>query len=103
MVTSTVDAMKYLDFNPFDHAFRDDPYAYYPKLLAASPCLVDVEGVPSALVCTQAQNQAVLRNFKGFSSLKPKGLPGMERLDVRNGLPVMNYSDPPEHTRRRKI
>ncbi len=46
---------------------------------------------------------AVLRDPVNFSSLKPKGLPGMERVDFFNGLPVMNYSDPPDHTRRRKV
>ena len=45
----------------------------------------------------------MLRSFKTFSSLKPEGLPGMERIDFFNGLPVMNYSDPPDHTRRRKV
>ena len=103
MLSDAGERIEFLDFNPFDHAFRDDPYRFYPTLLEQSPTFVKIEGVPSALVCTYAQNQNVLRNFKAFSSLKPKGLPGMERLDVFNGLPVMNYSDPPEHVRRRKI
>ncbi len=38
-----------------------------------------------------AQCQALLRNFKDFSSLKSMG------------LPMINYSDPPDHTRRRKV
>jgi cytochrome P450 len=91
------------NFDPFGSAYRSDPESFHGDLLAASPGFITVEGVRSAFAAQYAQVTAVLRNFKGFSSLKPKGLPGMERIDFFNGLPVMNYSDPPDHTRRRKV
>lgn len=90
-------------FNPFGPDFRTDPFAFHGRLVAASPGFMDMEGVPSAYVAAYGQVTSVLRNFKAFSSLKPENLPGMERIDFFNGLPVMNYSDPPDHTRRRKV
>jgi cytochrome P450 len=98
-----VEGLEFSDFDPFSTEFREEPEKYHPLLLAESPGFITMEGVPSAYVADFAQSQAVLRNFKAFSSIKPKGLPGMERIDFFNGLPVMNYSDPPDHTRRRKV
>src|ERR1700739_1504225 len=98
-----IEGIEFLDFDPFAPAYREDPQKYWPMMLEQSPGFIMMEGVPSAFIATYAQNVAVLRNFKTFSSLKPKGLPGMERIDFFNGLPGMNYSDPPAHTRRRKI
>lgn len=92
-----------LDFDPFGHAFRENPTAFHEQLFANSPAFIMMEGVPSAYIARFDQVTAVLRDWKNFSSLKPKGLPGMQRIDFFNGLPVMNYSDPPDHTRRRKV
>lgn len=92
-----------IDFDPFGAAFRSDPWSFHDMLLETSPGFIDMEGVRSAFVAPYSQVTAVMRNFKGFSSVKPKGLPGMERVDFFNSMPVMNYSDPPDHTRRRKV
>lgn len=92
-----------MDFDPFGMAFRQNPEKYHAMLFRNSPGYIDMEGVPSAFVATYAQCTAVLRDPKTFSSKKPVGLPGMERIDFFNGLPVMNYSDAPDHTRRRKV
>ena len=94
---------KLLDFDPFGMAFRQNPSQFHPLLFANSPGFVTMEGVPSAIVSSYDQCTKILRDFKGFSSLKPKDLPGMQRVDFFNSLPVMNYSDPPAHTRRRKV
>lgn len=91
------------DFDPFSFEFRADPAAFYAMLFERSPGFMSVDGVPSSFVATYAQCMAVLRDYKRFSSEKPKGLPGMQRFDFFNGLPVMNYSDPPDHTRRRQL
>ena len=92
-----------MDFDPFGMSFRQNPESFHTDLIAASPGFIVMEGVPSAFVASYGQITAVMRNFRAFSSLKPKGLPGMERIDFFNGLPVMNYSDPPDHTRRRRV
>jgi cytochrome P450 len=90
-------------FDPFGPAFRQNPEKHHAMLFENSPGYIDMEGVPSAFIASYAQCIAVLRDFKTFSSIKPNGLPGMQRIDFFNGLPVMNYSDPPDHTRRRKV
>jgi cytochrome P450 len=92
------------DFNPFGLAFRTDPEAFHAALVVASPgFFTSEEGVPSAYVASYPQASRALREFRAFSSLKPKGLPGMDRVDFFNSYPVMNYCDPPDHTRRRKV
>lgn len=91
------------DFDPFGPAFRSDPDALHLSLVGRSPGFITMEGVPSAYVASYADCAAALRDFKHWSSVKPKGLPGMERVDFFNGQPVMNYSDPPEHVRRRRV
>lgn len=90
-------------FDPFGMPFRTDPFAYYPALVAAESGAITMEGIASRFVASHACTAAVLRDFRAFSSVKPKGLPGMERIDFFNGQPVMNYSDPPDHTRLRKV
>lgn len=90
-------------FDPFGSSFRADPAAWHPELVAHSPGFLTMEDIESAYVASYADVTAVLRDFKRFSSVKPAGLPGMERIDFFNGQPVMNYSDPPEHVRRRKV
>lgn len=91
------------EFHPFSQTFRDDPFAFHAQLLRSSPGLIHPEGLPSVYVATYAQCMAVLKDPVRFSSVKPPGTPGMERVDFFNGYPVMNYSDPPQHTRLRRI
>jgi len=90
-------------FDPFSLEFRADPRAYFPMLIEQSPGLISMQGVPSAYVAAFAHTRTVLRDYKTYSSVKPPGLPGMERIDFFNGQPVMNYSDPPDHMRRRLV
>jgi cytochrome P450 len=94
---------EYANFDPFGRAFLDDPWRWYETLLRGSPGFMLMEGVPSAYVAKQRHVTTVMRDHKRFSSTKPKGLPGMERVDFFNGQPVMNYSDPPLHTRLRRV
>ena len=91
------------DFDPFGLDLRTNPSTVIPGLLARSPGFMMAEGTPSAYVARHEHVTQVARDFKRFSSVKPTGLAGMERFDMFNGNPVMNYSDPPAHTRRRKV
>jgi cytochrome P450 len=90
-------------FDPFGLAFRNDPNAWYPKLFEASPGFMELDGVPSAYVAKFSQVRVVMRDPLRFSSVKPKGLPGMERVDFFNGQTVMTYSDAPDHLRLRRV
>jgi cytochrome P450 len=103
MLESAATAEALVDFHPFGQAFRADPLSFYPHLLAHSPLPIEVEGKPALVVSRYRQAKSMLSFYKDFSSAKPPGTPGMERVDFFNSRPVMNYSDPPEHTQLRKI
>ena len=107
MTAPTVDSVKHLafeSFDPFSAAFRSDPTAYHSGLLAKSPAFIAMEGdIASAYVAKFDQCLQVLGNWEQFSSVKPEGLPGMQRVDFFNSMPVMNYSDPPQHDRLRRV
>ena len=100
---STATSEPISDFQPFGMEFRNDPYKFYPELLAHSPMAVNVGGEPAVVVSRYRQVRHILSHHKEFSSVKPAGVPGMERVDFFNSRPVMNYTDPPEHTNLRKI
>jgi len=104
MNVAVKDPARFSDFDPFGAEFRADTVGFYPQLLRESPRFIKLEGVPSIyLVAAHAEVTAALQDFKRFSSAKPPGLPGMERVDFFNSQPVMNYSDPPQHQRLRRI
>jgi cytochrome P450 len=103
MLSNDVNDRPIMDLNPFGLEFRSNPSSFHEILFKNSPGFIMMEGVRSAFVATYDHCISVLRDFKSFSSQKPKDLPGMQRVDFFNSLPVMNYSDPPDHTRRRKV
>src|SRR5690606_32955155 len=81
------------DFDPFCDEFRDSPESFHDQLLHSSPGYMVMEGdVASAYVAKFDQCMQVLGNWELFSSVKPPNLPGMQRVDFFNGMPIMNYS-----------
>jgi len=92
-----------LNVDLFGMDFRRDPQAHYPAIIAASPAFAMVEGTPSVIVAGFEQTAAVIRDYKTYASARPANLPGMQKFDFFNGMPVMNYADPPDHTRRRRV
>jgi cytochrome P450 len=89
-------------FNPFEPGFRNDPYPWYPRLLADSPGRITVDGVPAVFVARCEHVSEVVGDPERFASSKP-ALPGLERVDFFNGMPVMPYVDPPLHTKLRRL
>jgi cytochrome P450 len=92
-----------VDFDPLGIPLRAHPEQILPALIASSPGLMMVEGRLSAYVASYEDVRAVARDFERFSSVKPTDVPGMNRFDFFNGQPVMNYADPPDHDRRRRV
>jgi cytochrome P450 len=89
-------------FNPWDEKFRADPYPYYRPLLAGPPRLLNLF-VPMALVARYADAAAILRDHERFSSLPPRTPFIEERLEIFGSAPRVVFSDPPVHTRLRRL
>jgi cytochrome P450 len=89
-------------YDSSDPAVRDDPFPYYQALLAAPPLIIERRGVPWAVISRYRDAVEVLRDHRRFSSVNPQ-LPGTEDFDVFNGIPAMAFSDPPLHSRLRRV
>ncbi len=89
-------------FNPWDDAFRANPYPYYKPLMSGPPRLLKVF-LPMALVARYADCAAVLRDHEHFSSVPPRSPFLEERISVFGDAPRVVFSDPPVHTRLRRL
>ena len=87
-------------FNPFDPEFRANPYPSYPALLDGPPRSVNLF-VPTTLVARYDHVLEVLHDPARFSTRRPE-MPMRQRLDPF-GAPTVLLSDPPVHTRLRKL
>jgi cytochrome P450 len=89
------------NFDPGDPGYHANAPLYYKALLADGPAQVQM-GTLSTVVSRYADALTVLRDAKRFSSVIPLQ-PGTERFhmfgDVKNPL----WTDPPEHTRFRRL
>jgi cytochrome P450 len=89
-------------YDSSDPALHRNPWPYFKALLATPPVFVTRRGLQWAVISRYHDAQAVLRDHKRFSSVNP-GLPGTEDFDFFNGVPVMNFVDPPVHSRLRRV
>ncbi|HEY6420475.1 MAG TPA: cytochrome P450 [Candidatus Binataceae bacterium] len=87
-------------YNPFDPSFLADPYRHYAPLLAGPPRRASM-GLPAVLIARYADVVAVARDHARFSSTLPGGVvpPGSDPF----GAPTMPFSDPPVHSRLRRL
>jgi cytochrome P450 len=89
-------------FNPWDAAFRANPYPHYRPLLEGPPRLLS-NMVPMALVARYDDVVAVLRDHQHFSSVPARTPLIEERIAVFGDAPRVVFSDPPVHTRLRRL
>ncbi|MBE3603356.1 cytochrome P450 [bacterium] len=89
-------------FNPWDEAYRANPYPYYAPLYRRPPHLMNLF-IPMALVARHADCTAILRDYENFSSVPPMSPFLEQRLAVFGTAPRVVFSDPPVHTRLRKL
>src|SRR5579863_4012132 len=89
-------------FNPWDEAYRANPYPYYEPLYGRPPHLMNLF-IPMALVARYADAVAIMRDPERFSSLPPPSLFLERRLAVFGRAPRVVFCDPPVHTRLRKL
>jgi cytochrome P450 len=81
-------------------AYQANPYPYYRRWTSRAPFWATVGGRPAVIVARFHEVEAVYRDHRRFSSVKPAE-PGMERFDFFNGFQDMVHVDPPDHTRLR--
>src|ERR1700687_1347936 len=89
-------------FNPWDPAFRANPYPHYKPLLAGPPRILDLFG-PTAMVTRFADVTTVLRDHAHFSSVRPRDPAEPPNEGPFAGARTMLFSDPPMHTRLRRL
>jgi cytochrome P450 len=89
-------------FNPWDEAFRANPYPYYEPLMEGPPRLLKVF-LPMALVARYADCVAILRDHAHFSSVPSPNRFIEERIAAFGDAPRVVFSDPPVHTRLRRL
>jgi cytochrome P450 len=89
-------------FNPWDEAFRANPYPYYKPLMEGPPRLLNVF-VPIALVARYADCASALRDHGTFSSVPPRTPLIEDRIEAFGDAPRVVFSDPPVHTRLRRL
>jgi hypothetical protein len=87
--------------NPFDSAFLADPYRYYSSLLDGPPSTVMLRS-PTVLVARYHDTKAVLSDPGRFSSART-GIPELKEIDAIGGAVTVMTSDPPVHTRLRRL
>lgn len=88
-------------FNPWDEAFRANPYPHYRQLYTRPPYLLNLF-MPMALVARYADAVAILRDHARMSSVQQK-IPGIEQQDLFGDSATVLFSDPPTHTRLRRL
>ena len=89
-------------FNPWDEAYRANPYPHYKPLYRRPPYLLNLF-VPMALVGRYQDAARILHDHERFSSVPPMTPFIRERLDVFGTAPRVVFSDPPVHTRLRRL
>jgi pimeloyl-[acyl-carrier protein] synthase len=101
MDASPATAEEKIYFNPFDPAFRANPYPHYFALRAGPPYRFKMF-VPCILVARYADVTTVLHDHAHFSSERPKALLVNDGYDNVQDMLTTALSDPPQHTRIRQ-
>jgi cytochrome P450 len=91
-----------LSFNPWDENFRRNPYVFYQPLRMAPPPVMRFF-IPVAVLSRYADVLATLRDHTRFSSIPVRNRMTTEVAEVFGDAPSVINSDPPIHTRLRKL
>ncbi|HXN85193.1 MAG TPA: cytochrome P450 [Candidatus Binataceae bacterium] len=113
-------------FNQWDPEFRANPYPYYKAMLQGPPRIINITipatpdllktlgiedpaikeiPLPTALAARYQDCATILRDHQHFSSARPVSAASREQRDQGpfKGATTMLFSDPPVHTRLRKL
>jgi len=91
-----------LTFNPWDENFRRNPYAFYQPLRQGPPPVLRFF-IPVAVVSRYDDVLTTLRDQIRFSSVPVRNRMTIETAEVFGEAPSLISSDPPGHTRMRKL
>jgi len=91
-----------LSFNPWDENFRRNPYSYYQPLRMSPPPVMRFF-IPVAVLSRYDDVLATLRDQIRFSSMPIRNRMTIETTEVFGDAPSIVSSDPPIHTRMRKL
>jgi cytochrome P450 len=102
-MTQTVasDRTQILDVDLYG-AVKRDPYKYYVEWNQRPPFFILSDGHPQAVFTRSEDTKVVLEDYQRFSSVK-RPYPGTEGFYFFNSMPSVTDSDPPVHTRRRRL
>jgi cytochrome P450 len=91
-----------LSFNPWDENFRRNPYSFYQPLRMSPPPVLRFF-IPVAVISRYGDVLATLRDQNRFSSVPVRNRMTMETAEIFGDAPSIISSDPPIHTRMRKL
>ncbi|MGH7916303.1 MAG: cytochrome P450 [Candidatus Binataceae bacterium] len=89
-------------FNPWDAEFRANPYPHYKPLMTRPPHNLDLF-MPMTLVARYQDVVQVLHDHEHFSSVMPKLPIFEEQRQLFGEAATVLFSDPPVHTRLRRL
>jgi cytochrome P450 len=90
-----------VEYNPFDPSMLADPYPHYARLVTGPPRFL-ANGLPIVMVARYRDVVTVLRDHANFSSSIPRNMIP-SGADPFGGAPTMPFSDPPVHSRLRRM
>jgi cytochrome P450 len=89
-------------FNPWDEAFKANPYPHYKPLIDGPPRLINLM-LPIALVGKYASAVKILTDHDTFTAVKPDVPWIQQQFEIFRGAPILQNADPPIHTRLRRV
>ena len=91
-----------LSFNPWDENFRRNPYSYYRPMRMCPPPVVKFF-IPIAVLSRYDDVAATLRDQTRFSSVPVRNRMNLATAEIFGDASNLISSDPPIHTRMRKL
>jgi len=89
-------------FNPWDEAFKANPYPYYKPLIEGPPRTLNLM-LPIALVGKYESAVRILTDHDTFTAVKPDVPWIQQQFEIFRGAPILQNTDPPIHTRLRRV
>jgi cytochrome P450 len=89
-------------FNPWDDAFKANPYPHYKPLIDGPPRIINLM-LPIALVGKYESAVRILTDHDTFTAVKPDVPWIQQQFEIFRGAPILQNTDPPMHTRLRRV